>query len=178
MSPARSRYAAARRALHWGILLLLVLAFVFVEGRENFERGTPARLAMLQAHFWVGLGILALLLPRLLLAVSAPAPPVSPPLPAWQAVTAKAIHLLLYVMLVVQPLLGLMTAWTDDKAVLIPFTQIALPALMASNAELAHRLEDLHELVGSAFYWVVGLHVLAALYHHWVRRDDTLQRML
>jgi cytochrome b561 len=177
MSAHRPRYAAARRALHWGIVALLVLAFVFVEGRENFERGTPARLAMLQAHFWAGLGILALMLPRLLLAVSRPAPAVTPPLPAWQAITAKALHLLLYAMLVAQPVLGLMTAWTDGKALLIPLTQTALPALMGGNEALAHQLEDLHELLGTAFYWVVGAHVLAALYHHFMRRDDTLRRM-
>ena len=133
MVSPRPRYAPSRRALHWGIGILLVLAFVFIEGRENFDRGTPERAAMMQAHFWAGIAILALMLPRLLLAVSRPAPAVSPPLPAWQALPAKGLHLLLYAML--------------------------------------------HELIGSAFYWVVGLHVLAALYHHFVRRDDTLRRM-
>ena len=55
--------------------------------------------------------------------------------------------------------------------------QIVVPALLSSNEGLAHRFEDLHELIGTAFYWVVGLHVAAALYHHFVRRDDTLRRM-
>jgi cytochrome b561 len=117
------------------------------------------------------------MLPRLLLAFSRPAPAVLPALPAWQALPAKAVHLLLYAMLVVQPLLGLGTAWTDGKEILVPFTQFALPALLAPDAGLAGQLEDLHELVGTAFYYVVGLHVAAALYHHFVRRDDTLRRM-
>ena len=177
MSTSRPRYAPSRRALHWGIAVLLVLAFVFIEGRENFGRGTPERLAMMQAHFWVGITLLALMLPRLLLAFSRPAPPVSPPLPAWQALPAKGLHLLLYAMLLAQPVLGLMTAWTDGKEIFIPFTGVALPALMAPSESLAHQFEDLHELVGEAFYWVVGLHVVAALYHHFLRRDDTLRRM-
>ncbi|KFN45855.1 hypothetical protein N787_02605 [Arenimonas metalli CF5-1] len=87
------------------------------------------------------------------------------------------MHLLLYAMLVVQPLLGLGTAWTDGKDILLPFTQIALPALLAPDAALAGQLEELHEWVGTAFYYVVGLHAAAALYHHFVRRDDTLRRM-
>ncbi|PRH82568.1 cytochrome b [Arenimonas caeni] len=177
MATSRPRYAPSRRALHWGIGVMLVLAFVFIEGRENFDRGTAERAAMAQAHFWAGIAILALMLPRLLLAFSRPAPAVSPALPAWQALPAKALHLLLYAMLVAQPVLGLMTAWTDGKDILLPFTQVALPALMAPDEALAHRIEDIHKLVGSAFYWVVGLHVLAALYHHFVRRDDTLRRM-
>lgn len=177
MQSSRSRYAPARRALHWGIAVLMVLAYVFILGRENFERGSDARLAMVQAHFWIGLAILALMLPRLLLFFSRPAPPVHPPLPAWQAFPARAVHLLLYAMLVAQPVLGLLTAWTDGKEVLIPFTQVALPALVAANEGLAHQFEDLHELLGTAFYWVVGLHVAASLYHHVIRRDDTLRRM-
>lgn len=171
------RYAASRRWLHWGMALLLVAAFALIEFRGGFPRGSAARTAMVQGHFWAGLAILALMLPRLLLALRRPAPPVSPPLPAWQAWPAKAVHVLLYAMLVVQPLLGLGTAWADGKVVWLPFTGVALPALLGADPGLAHGLEDLHEAVGSAFYWVVGLHVAAALYHHFVRRDDTLRRM-
>lgn len=172
-----AKYAPSRRALHWIIVLLMAAAFLLIEFRGEFERGSAGRTFMVQGHFWVGLAIFALMLPRLLLAVRRPAPAITPPLPAWQAVPAKGLHLLLYAMLVVQPLLGLATAWADGKQLLIPFTQVALPALIAANADLAHQLEDLHELVGTGFYWVVGLHVLATLYHHLVRRDDTLRRM-
>src|SRR3990167_9176058 len=102
------RYSPSRRALHWAIAVLMVLAYVFILGRENFERGSDTRLAMVQTHFWIGLVILALMLPRLLLFFLRPAPAVRPPLPTWQAVPAKAIHLLLYAMLVAQPVLGLL----------------------------------------------------------------------
>lgn len=174
---ATPKYALSRRWLHWGIALLLVAAFLLIEFRGEFSRGSAARTAMVQGHFWAGLAILALMLPRLLLARRRPAPAVSPPLPAWQALPARAGHWLLYVMLVVQPLLGLATAWTDGKQLLLPFTAIVIPALLAPDAGLAHRLEDIHKLVANGFYFVVGLHVLAALFHHFVRRDDTLRRM-
>ena len=59
----------------------------------------------------------------------------------------------------------------------LPFTDAVLPALMAPDAALAHTLEDLHETVGTAFYWIIGLHIAASLYHHFLRRDDTLRRM-
>lgn len=177
MDTSRPRYAGSRRLLHWTIAIALVLAFVFIEFRGEFERGTAARTAMVQAHFWFGLGILALMLPRLLLAFSRPAPAVTPPLPAWQAVPAKGVHLLLYAMLLAQPLLGLFTAWFDGKDLLIPFTSMPIPPLVAPDEASAHDLEELHELIGEAFYWVVGLHVAGALYHHFVRRDDTLRRM-
>jgi cytochrome b561 len=76
------------------------------------------------------------------------------------------------------PLLGLATAWTDGKMLYVPFTQIMIPPLLGENKTLEHTLEDLHVLIGQTFYWVIGLHVLVALYHHFVRRDDTLKRLL
>ena len=97
---------------------------------------------------------------------------------AWQAAPAGLLHVLLYAFLVVMPVLGLLTAWADGKTLLVPFTQIALPAPIAPDQALAEQLEDLHGGIGEFFYWVIGLHVLAALYHHFVRRDDTLRRML
>jgi cytochrome b561 len=174
---SQARYSAARRRLHWLIFIAMVLVFVLIEFRGIFERGTAERAAMVQGHFWVGLAIFALMLPRLLLAFRQPAPPVQPPLPLWQAAPAKLIHLALYALLLVQPLLGLATAWVDGKQLLIPFTQVAIPALLAPDEALAHQLEDIHKLIGTAFYWLIGLHVAAALYHHFIRRDDTLRRM-
>ena len=104
-------------------------------------------------------------------------PPITPPLPAWQAWPAKALHLALYAFFIVQPALGLMTAWTDGKVIMLPFTDLALPGLMAPDKALAHTLEDLHHDLGEIFYWVIGLHIAASLFHHFIRRDDTLRRM-
>ena len=105
------------------------------------------------------------------------APPITPRPPAWQAVLGGAAHWLLYAFLLVQPVMGLMTAWTDGKQVMLPFVGVALPALMAPDPELAHTLEDLHGTIGTVFYWIIGLHIVAALYHHFLRKDDTLRRM-
>lgn len=173
-----ARYPLALRRLHWLIALLVALAYLFIEQRGLFERGTAARVAMVQSHFWVGLSVLLLAAWRLRIRRRSTAPSVTPAPPAWLAAPTRLMHVALYAFLVVQPLLGLATAWTDGKSVLIPFTDIALPALLAANESLAHELEGLHGLIGDIFYWVIGAHVVAALYHHFLRRDDTLRRML
>ena len=176
-TPNPARYSPGQRWLHWVVALLVVVAYLAIEFRGEFERGTLARTLMVQTHFWVGLAVLALLLPRILLRLRHGAPPITPPLPAWQAWPAKFLHLALYAFLLVQPVLGVATAWTDGKEVMLPFVDAALPALLAPDKALAHTLEDLHGTIGDVFYWVIGLHVLASLYHHVVRRDDTLRRM-
>ena len=173
-----TRYSPGLRRLHWLMAVLVVLGYFFMEQRDLFERGTAARAAMAQSHFWIGITVLLLALWRLGLRARTSMPPITPTLPAVQAAPARLLHIALYAFLIVQPLLGLATAWSDGKSVLLPFTSIALPALLAPDEALAHRLEDLHGSIGEIFYWVIGAHVLAALYHHFLRRDDTLKRML
>ena len=64
------------------------------------------------------------------------------------------------------------------KGEAIPFYGLTLPALVSPNEELAELIEEIHETVGVAGYYLIGLHALAALLHHYLIRDNTLQRML
>lgn len=173
-----NRYSRGLRALHWLTALLILAAYLAIEQRGLFARGTPARAAMVQSHFWLGLCVFVFALWRVALRWRNGVPAVHPPLPAWQAIPAGLLHLALYAFLLVMPVLGLLTVWADGKVVHVPLTSFALPALIAPDPALAGRLEELHGGIGEVFYWVIGLHVLAALYHHCVRRDDTLRRML
>ena len=174
---ASPRFAPGLRRLHWLMAVLILLVYLAIEQRGIFPRGSGGRVFMMQSHFWLGLSVFVLVFWRLALRHKHGAPPVTPALPRWQAVPAAAIHLALYAFFIGMPLLGLATAWTDGKDVLIPFTQVAIPPLLGENEALAHELEDLHGEIGELFYWVIGLHIVAALYHHFIRRDDTLRRM-
>ncbi|MGE5758408.1 MAG: cytochrome b, partial [Sideroxydans sp.] len=60
----------------------------------------------------------------------------------------------------------------------VPFFGLELPALIGENKDLAKTLKDIHEFVGTAGYYLIGLHAAAALYHHYIVRDNTLLRML
>ena len=172
------RYTPTLRRLHWLMAALVLAGYLLIEQRGLFPRGSAGRAAMVQGHFWVGILVFALVWWRLVRRRADGAPPITPPLSRPVAFVSGLFHVALYAFLAVMPLLGLATAWSDGKAVLIPFTGIALPALLPENEALAHTLEDLHGSIGGAFYWVIGAHVLAALWHHLVRRDDTLRRML
>jgi cytochrome b561 len=178
MNLPSARYSPGLRRLHWLMALLVAATYFFVEQRGLFPRGSAGRAGMMQAHFWLGIAVFALVLWRLALRRRHGAPPITPALPGWQAWPSKLLHLSLYAFLVAMPVLGLLTAWTDGRTLYVPFTHVAMPAPVGEDEALAHRLEDLHGSIGELFYWVIGLHILAALYHHFVRRDDTLARML
>lgn len=175
---SRPRYTLLQRHLHWWMALLVVMAYVLIEQRGLFPRGSGGRTAMMQGHFWAGITVFLLAFWRIVTRVRRGAPPVTPALDGVTALASKLVHVSLYAFFIVMPLLGMATAWSDGKAIMIPFTGVALPALLPENRPLAHTLEDIHGTIGDIFYWVIGLHVLAALYHHWVRRDDTLRRMV
>jgi superoxide oxidase len=49
---------------------------------------------------------------------------------------------------------------------------------VASNCDVYHTAEEVHEWLAYALFAVAGLHALAALYHHFVRRDGVLLRMM
>lgn len=175
---AHARYTPTLRRLHWLMAALILAGYLLIEQRSLFPRGSAPRAAMVQGHFWVGILVFWLAWWRLLRRRADGVPAITPRLDRFSAFTSKVIHVALYVFFLVMPMLGLATAWSDGKAVLVPFTRIALPALLPENEALAHTLEDLHGSIGEAFYWVIGAHVLTALWHHLMRRDDTLKRML
>jgi cytochrome b561 len=171
------RYGSGLIALHWLTLWLLVAVYALIELRGIFPRGSAGRAAMMQWHFMLGLVVLALLPIRLALrAAGGAAPPIRPPLPAWQHRLAALMHLVLYVFLLVMPVLGWLTLSAQSKPV--PFFGLQLPALLGADKALGHSLEELHETIGEIGYYLIGLHAAAALFHHYWTRDDTLRRML
>lgn len=178
MALPANRYSPGLRRLHWLMAALVAAAYLLIEQRGLFPRGSGGRAAMMQGHFWVGLAILLLALWRLGLRRRDGAPPITPVLDAWNLWSARLLHVALYLFFLVMPLLGLATAWSGGKKLLLPFTTIAVPALLPVDRALAHSLEDVHRTIGKVFYGVIAAHILAALWHHWMRRDDTLRRML
>jgi cytochrome b561 len=60
----------------------------------------------------------------------------------------------------------------------IPFFGLHLPALIGQSKDTAEFIKEIHETGGTVGYFLIGLHAVAALYHHYVVRDNTLLRML
>ena len=174
----RPRYVAPARWLHWGIFALVLLAYLFINLFELFPKGSATRANILASHFLAGLAVLLLVLPRLWIRSRHAPPPIVPPLDRAIALLSKLTHLALYLFLLVQPVLGIITLQVGGKPVTL-FGVTVLPSFVGQpDRALSHRLEDLHGTIGEVFYWVIGLHILAALWHHFGRRDDTLKRML
>lgn len=171
-----SRYRAPSIGIHWLMLLLFVAVYGSIELRQLFEKGSDPREALKTWHFMLGMLAFALVWLRLAVRLSGPAPTIRPEPPRLQQLSSRLLHLALYVLMIGMPLTGWLVLSAAGKP--IPFFGLELPALIGENKALAKQLKGLHEAVGTTGYVLIGGHVVAALYHHYIKRDDTLRRML
>ncbi len=170
------RYGAVSRIFHWLVAGLLVfqvpLAYVMIE-----QPLSPAKLGNYALHKSVGLTIFTLMVLRLAWKLLTPGPPLPPALPRWQRVTARLTQGLLYVVLLLMPLTG----WLNSSAANIPvsfFSLFTLPNLVAPDEALQQAFEAAHRSQSYLLFTLASLHVAAALWHHFVRRDEVLRTML
>lgn len=171
------RYGSLSIGLHWLMLLLLIGVYAAINLQDLGAKGSALRSEIQTWHFMLGLTVLLLVAIRLLVtSVSGPAPRIVPALPRWQDRLANWMHIALYVFMVGMPLLGWLAVSAKGDPVL--FFGMQLPLLIGSDKGLYRNLKDIHETIGTIGYYLIGLHAAAALFHHYVLRDNTLARML
>ena len=169
-------YGTLSIALHWLMFLLIAAVYATIELRELVPKGSDPREAMKALHFMLGLSVLLLVTLRIYTKVTSATPIITPGLSPIQDLAAKLGHLALYGLMIAMPILGWLMLSAAAKP--IPFFGLALPALIGENKELAKTLKEIHETIGTLGYYLIAIHVLAALYHHHIRKDNTLTRML
>lgn len=171
----KTRYTTPTVVLHWFMLALLAAVYACIELRVYWPKGSDPRELIKTWHFMLGLSVFALVWLRLVARFRGGTPPIVPAPPAWQNALGHAMHGALYLLMIAMPLGGWLILSASGKP--IPFFGLELPALVAENKALAGQVEEIHEIGGTIGYWLIGLHAAAALYHHYVQRDNTLRRM-
>lgn len=169
-------YPLVARLLHW-IVALCVLSLIPAGLLMNHVPSGEPQNALYTAHRSLGVLVMVLSVIRLgcRLTVKWPEPEAS--LTVWQRRASGIVHNLFYGLLIVQPLIGWYATSAYGAAVSV-FGLFDLPALAAKNAATADLWFNIHDVLGFTLAALVVLHVGAALYHHLIRRDDVLIRML
>ncbi len=175
-SPAPiTRYTSLMIGLHWLMFVLLVTVYVTMEFRGLFPKGSDPRELMKALHFMFGILVLILVVVRIGVRFSSPIPAIVPAPKPLENVLAKIVHLSLYAFMLFMPIAGWIILSAEGHAV--PFFGLELPPLVDKNHDLAEQVEHWHGLVGEIGYYLIGLHVLAGLFHHYIKRDNTMLRM-
>lgn len=169
-------YTGTAKSLHWLFLALLIVQFTVAWTMPNIGRNTQPG-TLINLHFSVGVLILSVAIVRLVWRLTHGEPAAEDGVPPWQVASGRLLHWLLYLLLFVVPILG----WANASYRGFPVVMFGLemPKLIATRAPGWGWTGDIHSFLATyVLLGLVGLHVLAALYHYFVRRDGVLQRML
>ena len=166
------------RACCIGLIAVLVLLMIPVGIVIANEWGGPAQTFLYNLHKSIGATLIPLVIIRLLYRLTHPAPPLperhsgDPAVSRLMRHTGRSTCLIL-----VQPLVGYIM--TSAYPAPVPFFGLFnLPSIWPENRALSERLSVVHLYIGIAIAVVAAMHIGAALFHHFVRKDRVLMRMI
>jgi cytochrome b561 len=170
------RYTGVAIALHWIGALLVFCGFalgLFMTGLEL----SPAKLRYYAWHKWIGITVFLIAAARLAWRATAAPPPFPAAMPAWQVRAARAVHALMYALMLVIPVSGWLYSSATGVSV-VYLNLVPLPNLVAKDKALAAVLLAVHQSLNFLLACAVLVHIGAALKHQWIDRDRLLSRML
>lgn len=173
-------YSETARRLHWWTVALVAiqipLGFAMAYRGNTLKVWDATTNALYSAHKALGFALLLLVLYRLVYRLRNGAPPDEPTLEWWQKAASHLTHWGLYGLLIAMGLLG----WhgVSRYGARDIFGIVSLPPLGAQDQAAAATVFYLHYLGGLLLVAMIGAHVGAALFHHLIRKDGVLTRML
>lgn len=171
------KYTKTAMLFHWLIALMIITTFCFGVIMADIPGITPTKLRFYSWHKWAGITIFGLTCLRLLWRLSHSPPDYSFTMPAWQKYAASGLHGLLYVLIFCIPLSGYLYSLASGIPV-VYLGILPLPVFMDSNPELAPLLKQVHYVLNITLLAGFSLHVMAALKHQFIDRDDVMKRMI
>ncbi|WP_236020465.1 cytochrome b [Sabulicella rubraurantiaca] len=174
---APARYDTTSRVFHWLTVALVLAAAALGLWIAHAKPADSIKLTLYNLHESIGVTIGLVTLARLLWRLGHPPPPLPEDLPKILKLAARANHSAFYLWLLVMPVLGFIAtnAWGFP---LTWFGLVPLPDPIGKNVPLAEMVTFAHRLMAWSLIGMIVLHVSAALWHQFVRRDGTLRKML
>ncbi|HEY8333971.1 MAG TPA: cytochrome b [Tardiphaga sp.] len=175
------KYPATLRILHWvrAVLIIGLIAAGWTMTTLNDE--VTSRYDFL--YPWhKSFGVLAFLIVLAQLAIRGQSRLPGPaPLPAHEKVLSHAVHVAIYALLLIVPLMGYAMSSSYAQSSGVPFFGIHLPELLPKNDDRFRVFQFLHKTLAYSLLALIALHVVGALKHRFLdkdRRTDVLPRMM
>jgi cytochrome b561 len=169
-------YTSTAKWFHWLIVLLVGLELLIGITMPGIRRNTtPGTLVDL--HFSFGLTIIVVMVLRLLWRLTHPVPPLPRETGWWEAAAAHVMHFSLYILLFIIPFAG--WAWANGVGWQVTaFWIIPMPDIVPTGWQYTWLASDAHVYLAVLICVLIGLHILASLWHWYFKRDDVLERIL
>lgn len=171
-----AEYSGIAKLLHWTVAVCVLTLIAAGLTMNEVEPGTLQNV-LYTVHRSLGVLVLFLMLIRLTYRLVHGAPPHEPTLTAMQRMVSHAVHMALYALLIAQPIIG-WVATSAYGAKISFFGLFTLPDLVAKDQALSEPLFAVHHWMGLLIAALAGMHIAAALFHYFIRKDGVLQRML
>jgi cytochrome b561 len=171
--PPTERYDTTSIILHWLVAALVVALLIGGETIEWLSEG-PLRADARSLHILLGmlLGIAVGVRFVWRLSFGRFLPPADS---GGLAIAAKIAHRGFYALLGAMVLIGmLLLSVTGDSF----FNHISMPGNDPGDRSLADQLQNVHAIIGWIILTLVGLHIMAVVFHRYVLHDRLLDRML
>jgi cytochrome b561 len=168
-------YGPTAKIFHWLIFLLLATQYAIGSIMPHIGKKTLDE-SWVHWHLLVGAVILLVIVLRFVWRLFHPVA-MADDLTGWELALSRITHLSLYLLVFAMTVLGWAAAnyrgWTVELFGVIP-----LPALAVKGTPWAHEAGDIHNILVYVLLGFIALHVLGALYHYFIKRDQVVQRML
>lgn len=197
MNHDASRYTKTAKVLHWliaiGIFFMFALGWYMSELPKeapkqmaydlfdlgiytwNLSEEVSPRTLYFNLHKSIGVTIFALILIRILWRITHRPPTLLTSYKAWERKLATGAHHLLYLLMVALPLSGLIMAVASKYGV----KWFGLEFIKGlDNTPMRELFKEVHEIVGFIILLVIIVHIIGALKHNFIDKDETLKRML
>lgn len=169
-------YTLTARILHWVTAALVLTMIPIGIAMANADFG-PWQDTLYHLHRSFGAVLLPLMVVRLFWRLMHPAPPLPAEIPAIQRMAAHATHWALYVLLILQAIVGWI-ATSAYRAPILVFWLFELPPIWREDKAFSDIMFIVHQSLGFAIVILLCGHIGAALYHHFIRKDGVLMRMV
>jgi len=170
-----TEYGSLAKWLHWLVAIGICYLIYLGLQQSDMERGLE-REAVRALHGSVGVVVLVLMILRIVWRFMNATPAHPDGMPALQRAAAMLVHWGLYAAIFVQLAAGILVETTGGRPV--PFFGLVDIALPVAEDREAHEVwEEVHEIVWWVIAALVVIHVLGALYNHFVLKNDVLRRM-
>jgi len=167
------RYGSGAIAFHWIMVLLIVAVGILGLLHDSWPKRTQAFWINIHALF--GLLVWVSVIGRFWWRSRHPPPSLPLEVGEFSRRLSAAMHRVLYILMFSIPIIGMVTFIWHGRA--LDFGVFRLNFGIRSNRAIFHPTEDIHGYLAYVLFALAGMHVLAALWHHFIRRDGLLGRM-
>lgn len=169
-------FGLVTRANHWISAFAFILALLTAFIAEEFMAKGDARTSVFHLHFSLGISLFLLMILRVIWLKLSPNPADIGD-NRLEIVISHIVKGFLYLSLIVMPISGyiMVSAGGHDVGFFNLFT---LPNLVGENPDIKAIAKPLHVYSGFFITFILMFHIAGALKHHFVLKDDVLNRML